>query len=1053
MRGRGKRLNGKTGKHRPAYHHYYFSRSNHIPTIAQKRFSKNLESVFQSSPLGNALCDHEYRYIEANEEFLKTFDLTRSAILGKKHSEIFSDKSAQWEQILCQCINESARIQLEAEHHRKDGTTDVIRWTCAPWKNEKNITQGVFLQSEVITPFEKIKDEYKMAMMSMDLAGDGIFWITNRGTFAYVNDAVCRMLGYTREELLKMHVSDIDPDFTPERVMQTWFNLKKKGKFLFDTFHKTREGKLIPVEVSGTYVCYRGKEYNISFSRDISERKQAEKLLRNSEQRLKDIINSLPDPTFVMDASGKIIIWNRANMESTDIEPEQAIGVSSYELSECIYGVKRPFLADFILKPSPEIDKYYPGCQKDGDMLIAESQIQNRKGIKNNIWIKAAPIYNSDGNLIGAVESVRMITQLKQAEAELRQRNSELQALFHALPDQVLRVDRQGKILFYKGISGESLNEPIATDGRCISDLFPSEVSTMIMESIEEVLNTQKTKQLDYTLTENDTLQYYEARLVTLYEDQVIIIIRSITEQKRAEINLKESERRMTDIVNFLPDATLVIDAQGRVIAWNKAIEELTGIPAKDILGKNDYQYALPFYGQRRPLLIDCAMHPDLCMEKYYDNVERQGSILITERFFPSFRGRRAWFWVKATPLYDSQGNIVGGIEAIRDTTERKESQEALKESEERFRGLAESTNDLVWEMDTNGHFTYLNKKVTDLFGLQPEESIGKPPTRFIIAEHKKIMEDFVKDHLENPRPFTDFANIHIGPNGKRIYFETSGSPFYDANGNFKGYRGIGRNVTERKLKEEEIRRLNEELEQRVIERTRQLEIANKELEAFSYSVSHDLRSPLRSINGFSQALLDGYPDRLDEQGRDFLARIIAASKRMSQLIDDLLKLSRVTRLEMTRENINLSEIAESIAASLKETEPNRKVNFRIEPNILGHCDPQLIRIVLENLIGNSWKFTSHHSTATIEFNMTFENNTPVYFIRDDGAGFDMQYAGKLFAPFQRMHKEDEFSGTGVGLATVQRIIYRHGGKVWAQGEVEKGATFFFTLGTNLQEK
>jgi PAS domain S-box-containing protein len=258
---------------------------------------------------------------------------------------------------------------------------------------------------------------------------------------------------------------------------------------------------------------------------------------------------------------------------------------------------------------------------------------------------------------------------------------------------------------------------------------------------------------------------------------------------------------------------------------------------------------------------------------------------------------------------------------------------------------------------------------------------------------------------------------------------------------------------TERRRVRNELRRLNVELEHNVADRTMELEMANRELgatnrelEAFCYSVSHDLRAPLRALDGFSRELLQNYADGLDEQGRHYLRRVRAGTQRMGQLIDDLLKLSRVTRIEMQRERVDLTALADSVFVELREREPGREVCFRAAPGLTAECDPHLIHVVLENLLENAWKFTAKNPAATISFDQTEVVGRPAFVVRDDGAGFDMAYAGKLFGAFQRLHSDREFPGTGIGLATVQRVIRRHGGDIWAEGAVGRGAAFFFTL-------
>ncbi|WP_407742689.1 sensor histidine kinase [Hyalangium sp.] len=397
-------------------------------------------------------------------------------------------------------------------------------------------------------------------------------------------------------------------------------------------------------------------------------------------------------------------------------------------------------------------------------------------------------------------------------------------------------------------------------------------------------------------------------------------------------------------------------------------------------------------------------------------------------------------------PVRDEQGKLLGAMSLTRDIDAQYKSEAEKRRTEASFRLLVDTAQEGIWTVDPTWHTTYVNRYLAQLLGYSVEEMLGKHLFTFLPEEGQRHARSLLE-----PGPNAPAVEVHdrkfLRRDGTVLWTTISTTPMIDEQGRYLGALAMITDITQRREAEEQVRRLNAELEQRIAERTAQLEYSNHELEAFAYTVAHDLRSPLRSIASFSDALLEDCAGQLDAVGEDYLRRIIGGSKRMSELIDGILALSRVNSTQLVCRPCDLSAMASSIVEQLQGLQPERAVKLNVQPGLVEEGDPHLLRSVLENLLSNAWKFTRERPVAEIELSATQdERGVRTYVVRDNGAGFDMAYGDKLFGVFQRLHAQAEFEGNGVGLATVQRIIRRHGGRIWGEGQPGEGARFFFTL-------
>ena len=400
---------------------------------------------------------------------------------------------------------------------------------------------------------------------------------------------------------------------------------------------------------------------------------------------------------------------------------------------------------------------------------------------------------------------------------------------------------------------------------------------------------------------------------------------------------------------------------------------------------------------------------------------------------------------------HDSTGDVGRDTTPLSDSDARRQAEEQVRISAEQRRLLAEHANDVIWTMSLDGRITCVSPSVERMRGFTPEEAMNQPLDEILTPESMAVSLAYWQELAARSEAGLRPRELHgeyeyYRKDGSTVWTEVQVIPHVGPGGDIIEILGVTQDISGRKRAEEEIRRLNDELEERVLLRTAQLEEANTELEAFICSASHDLRTPLRAIDGFSLMVAEDAAERLEPADQEHLQRVRAAAQRMGLLIDHLVVLSRSGGDDLVDEQVDLSAIAAAILEEFLFREPQRHVEVAVQPGLVADVDATLVLVILTNLLENAWKYTGPHETARIEVGAVEARGGPAFFVRDDGAGFDMKAADRIFGAFQRYQTSDEFEGDGTGLATVRRLVAKHGGRVWVEAAVEKGTTFSFTL-------
>jgi PAS domain S-box-containing protein len=989
--------------------------------------------------------DAELKFTYANHAAFETFGYTEEDFLnGIEIGQLFSEgEMDRVHEALAKIVKGEPPAPHVYEMRRKDGSALFCEITSDAISDDEGKFCGFRGVMHDITERRRVEEAYH-ALVDQSTQGLIIFqdW---RVVFA--NEAYTKIIGYTIEEMQAMSFEEGQNVVHPDDQATVWgrFNDRLEGKSAPDCYEfraVRKDGSIIWLEMHASVIDYHGRPAIQAAIIDITERKSIEETLRKSEDNLRDseelyraVVEQASEAVFLLDADTKYLL--EANATFCDM-----LGYNAEEIP----GLK---VYDFIAHNRESIDVNVQKILDNGRHFVGERLYRRKDGSIVDVEVNANIILRKGRRTICSV--ARDITERKRAEEMLHRAEAKYRALVEEIPAITYTAALDGaSTTLYISPQIEPILGVSPEDYRADPDIWRKRLHPddrdRVMTELAQSREGNRPFKSEYRMIASD------GRVVWFRDDAATVqdstgkplflqgVMVDITERKSAEAKLKESERHLADIINFLPDATLVIDKEGKVIAWNHAIEAMTGVLAEQVLYKSNHEYSIPFYGDRREILIDLVTKPKEAIEDLYPDVKiQEDGTLIDEAYMPNLRGKEAYLLGMASALYDCDGNISGAIECIHDVTEHRKSEEDLGEARDYLNKIINLISDPIFVKDEEHKLVLVNDAKCSLIGRPREEILGRVDYDFFPKEQADVFwekdNEVFRTCLENinEESVTDDQGLtHTVITKRALYKDKAGDKFIV---------GITRDVTDRKKTEDELRRAKDAAEAAACVKSE-----------FLANMSHEIRTPMNAVIGMTGLLLN---TDLNPYQCECVEIIHGSGEALLSLINDILDYSKIEegKSELERQPFDLRECIESsidlvaAGAAEKGLDITCAVDDHVPQNIVG--DVTRLRQVLVNLLSNAVKFTeegkvyisavSHQKNDLLELCFT---------VRDTGIGIPANRMDRLFKSFSQidMTTTRKYGGTGLGLAISKRLVEMMGGRIWAESEKGKGSAFRFTI-------